>query len=302
VRPSPVVVRLSWLIAALATLAAGAGLLWPGGGEPFAFTTLRGDTALIYGRGLYRYDTPLIAVGFMVGDAVTLFLGVPILLVAARSYRRGSVRGGVALAGLLAYFLYSYGSLALGAAYNSLFLAYIALFSASLFAFILAFASLDGATLPASLAPRAPWRSIAIYLVVAGLVLLAVWLGLSILPAQLRGEAPPEVESYTTVITFVIDLAVIAPALIAAGVLLLRGSPAGFPLAATLLVFTVTLGVSLLAAGVVQMLAGLVSVGQFAGFTLSFALLTLAAAWFVAALFGGPERRREREAARRSAF
>jgi hypothetical protein len=301
-RPSPVVVRLSWLIAALATLTAGAGLLWSEGGEPFAFTTLRGDTATIYGRGLYRYDTPLIAVAFMVGDAVTLLLGVPMLLIAARSYRRGSVQGGVALAGLLAYFLYTYASLALGAAYNSLFLAYIALFSASLFGFILAFSSLDAATLPASLAPRAPWRSIAVYLVVAGLILLAVWLGLSILPALLRGEAPPEVESYTTIITFVIDLAVIAPALVAAGVLLLRGSPSGYPLASTLLMFTVTLGVSLLAAGVAQMLAGLMSPGQFAGFTLSFALLTLAAAWFSAALFRRPERHGGREAARRSAF
>ena len=57
-------------------------------------------------------------------------------------------------------------------------------------------------------------------------------------------SVPPEVASYTTVVTYVVDLGIIAPALILAGVLLLRRASLGYLLASTILVFTVTLGTS----------------------------------------------------------
>jgi hypothetical protein len=175
--------------------------------------------------------------------------------------------------------------MAFGAAYNPLFLVYIALFSASLFGLVLALTSFDVQRLPSHFSKELPQRGMGVFLIVAGVVLLLVWLVLSILPALLQGKAPPEVASYTTVITFVVDLAVIAPSLMVAGLLLLRRAPAGYLLAATLLVFTVVLGISLLAAGVVQVLAGLISIGQFIGFTVSFAILTLIAIWLTDILF-----------------
>ena len=39
-KKSNVLVWLSWLIALLALIAAGAGLFWQAGGNPFAFTSL----------------------------------------------------------------------------------------------------------------------------------------------------------------------------------------------------------------------------------------------------------------------
>ena len=77
------VVRLSLLIAVLALVATGAGLFWPGGSGPFDFTTLRGQTARIYGQGLYRYDTLFMAAGNRGVDLVVLVLGIPLLLVSA---------------------------------------------------------------------------------------------------------------------------------------------------------------------------------------------------------------------------
>lgn len=47
--------------------------------------------------------------------------------------------------GALAYFLYVYATLALNAAYNDLFLVYVALFSASFFALAAVVASIDRA-------------------------------------------------------------------------------------------------------------------------------------------------------------
>jgi hypothetical protein len=286
-KTSNLVIWLSALIAVLALVAASIGLFWQDRGSSFAFTTLRGDTVSIAGQGLYRYDTTLVAMGFKAGDAVTLVLGIPTLIFSLLRYRRGSVKGGLLLAGTLAYFLYAYGSMALGAAYNHLFLIYVVLMSASLFGLILTFTSFDLTVLPAHFSSRLPRRDIGIYSIVAGVVLLSIWPGLSIIPALVEGKAPLEVWSYTTVVTYAIDMGIIAPALIVAGVLLLRTNPIGlaYLLSSTLLVFTVILGVNLLTAGTIQMLAGLINIGQFIGFVVSFAILTLYAIWFTLALF-----------------
>jgi hypothetical protein len=85
-----------------------------------------------YTAGLYRYDTTLIAVGYKIGDGFTLLAGLPLLLVPLWLYRRGSLRGGILLAGMFAYLLYTYSSLVFGAAYNNLLLVYIALTAATL--------------------------------------------------------------------------------------------------------------------------------------------------------------------------
>lgn len=282
---SNTLVRLSSLAIALALVAASVGLFWRDGGQPFAFQTLRGETAQIYGQGLYRYDTVLIAVGFKTGDAVTLALGIPLLVVSLWLYRRGSLRGGILLAGTLAYLLYNYASMAFGAAYNNMFLVYIALTAATLLGFVISVTSFDRQTVPARFSDRLPRRSIAIFLIVSGIALFLIWLFLSIVPALLAGGAPPEVASYTTVITFVVDMAIIAPALAVAGRLLLRREALGYVLAPVLLVFTDVLGISLLAMGIVQQAAGLMSIGQFIGFVISFAILTLFALGFTVVLF-----------------
>ena len=54
---------LSGLIAALALIAAGTGVLWQQGGTPFTMTSVRGQTVEIWGHGLYRFDAVGTAVG-----------------------------------------------------------------------------------------------------------------------------------------------------------------------------------------------------------------------------------------------
>src|SRR5205823_6184751 len=119
-KQSHAVVGLAALIAALALIAAGTGLFWQDASRPFSFTTLRGQTVEMYGRGLYRFDTRFMGAGNRGTDAVTLVLGIPLLATATLRYRRGSLRSGLLLLGTLAYFLYVYASLALNAAYNNL--------------------------------------------------------------------------------------------------------------------------------------------------------------------------------------
>jgi hypothetical protein len=284
-KSSRIVAWLSWLIAVLALVAAGIGLFYQDGGSSYAFTTLHGQIVQIYGQGLYRFDIPLTAVGYRAADAVTLILALPLLIISLLLYRRGQFRGGLLLTGVLAYFLYTYGSMAFGAAYNPLFLVYVALFSASLFALVLSLLSFEVQDLPAHFSSGVPRRSIGIFLIVSGVIPSLVWLVLSIVPALLRGTVPLEVWSYTTFITGVVDIGIVSPALIVSGALLLRNVPIGYLLSSTMLVFTVTLGTSLMVAGIAQLVTGVVTIGQFIGFTVPFAILTLIALVFTIILF-----------------
>ena len=278
---------LRWLVLVIAVLAAftaSVGVFSTNGEGPFEFATLHGDRVQIYGRGLYRYDTPLIAVGYRVGDAFTLIVGIPALLVSFWLYQRGSMRGRILLTGTLLFFLYTFGSLGIGAAYNNLFLVYILLTMLTFLGASGLLLSFDLQTFPTFFSDRVPRRGISLFLIISGVALFCIWLFLSILPALLSGGVPPEVESYTTIVTFVLDMAIIAPVLVSAGVLLRRAEALGYLLASILLIFIDALGLSLLVMGITQQLAGLMNIGQFIGFVVSFAILTLFSLCFTIAL------------------
>jgi hypothetical protein len=81
------------------------------------------------------------------------------------------------------------------------------------------------------------------------------------------------------------DEGIVAPALIVAGALLLRRAPLGYLLAPMMLVFTVALGPNLTAAGIAQLLTGVINFGQFIGMTVPFVILTLIAIWLTIVLF-----------------
>ncbi len=284
-RKSNGLVLLSVLIVLLALFAAAAGVFYQDAGSVRAFTTLRGQTVQIFGQGLFRYDTFLVAAGNRGTDLVVLVFEIPLLVVALVLYRRGSLRGALLLCGSLAYFLYYYASMCFATAYNNLFLVYVVLFSLSFYAFILAVTSVDIQALPARFAGRLPYRGIIVYLYAVGAVLMLVWLGLSLLPALLAGQAPGELASYTSLVTHAIDLAIIVPAAFIAAVSLGRRTPPGYFLAALLILLNLTLGTSLLGQGAAQLLYRVpMAPGQIIGFMGTFAILTLVSIYLTVVL------------------
>jgi hypothetical protein len=291
----PVVV-LVVTIAKLATIAASFGLFYDRVRGSVLPTSVEEAAMKMYGHGIYRYDSLLVGAGFRGVDAVTLFLGVPLLVISAVWYRRGSFRGALLLAGTLAYFLYNYASMALSAAYNDLFLVYVALFSTSLFAFILVLMSFDLASLPSRFSPALPRREIAAYLAAVGFLLVVPWLG-DVVAALVRDSVPVALGSYTTIVTYVLDLVVIVPAAFVAAVLLVQSKPLGYLLAATLLTMNLTLGAALLSQGIAILFAGVrMSLPQIAGMIGSFAVLGLVGARLMFVLLHSVVYREERQA------
>ena len=93
------------LIFILAFLAAGMGLFNQTPGQPYPFTSHRGETVMINGHGLYYYDTVSSAAQQQGNDIVTLFVGLPMLGASAVMAFRGSLRGRLLLTGTIGFFL-----------------------------------------------------------------------------------------------------------------------------------------------------------------------------------------------------
>jgi hypothetical protein len=277
VRPSRTVLWLSVLIAGLALASACAGLLSTRGGGRGSIQTVRGGTVLLQGHGLYRRDSVFVAAGFRGQDGVTLALGIPLLLsTSLQFWRRPNLRRGLLLLGVLAYFLYVYASMAFGAAYNDLFLVYVATLSASFFAFAILFDFVRPEAIARLADARLPRWGPAIFMLASGLVTLFVWLS-PVVTALVQGVPPAWLDHYTTLFTYALDLAIVTPTALLAGVLILRRISLGYLLAVPLLGIIILLAPAIVAGTLFQRAAGVSFtpaevVGPIAGFVILGAL------------------------------
>lgn len=242
---------LRWLIppiVLLALFAVSMGLFYRTSGLAYPITSFRGEQVVINGRGLYRFDTVSTAAQMQGNDFIALIVGIPLLVASSWLAFRGSLRGRLLLAGTSGYFLYTYMSMSMLTAYNSLFLVYVALFGLSLYAFILSMLSFDLAGLARHFNPALPRGWIAAVLFGDGVFLILAWLA-RIVPELLHPEIPAALENTTTRVIQAMDLVLIAPLAILGGMLLLRRSAWGYLLASIALMkgLTMALAVSTMA-------------------------------------------------------
>ncbi len=230
------------LIATLALFAAGMGLFDPAPGKPTTFTSQRGETVLINGHGLYYYDTVSSAAQQQGNDLVTLVVATPLLALSTWLAFRGSLRGRLLLTGTIGFFLYTYLSMCMLTAFNALFLVYVALFTLSLYAFILCMMSFDLTSLPGHFSEKLPRGWIAALLFTIGGFLTLAWLG-KVVPPLVQNVTPP-LENTTTFVIQAMDLSLIVPLAILAGVLLLRRSAWGYLLASVFVMKAIALGLA----------------------------------------------------------
>lgn len=257
------------LIFILALLAAGMGLFYKTDGEPYAFTSHRGETVMINARGLYYYDTVSSAAQQQGNDVITLFVGLPMLVISTVMAFRGSLRGRLLLTGTLGFILYTYMSMSMLTMFNDLFLVYVALFSLSLYSFVLCMMSFDLETLPRHFSDNLPRGWIATLLFLIGGFLTLAWLG-KVLPPILQ-DVTPVLDNTTTFVIQAMDLGLIVPLAVLSGILLLRRSAWGYLLTSVFVLKAITLGLAVSAMVVNMMLAG---TPEGAGIAIPFLVIT----------------------------
>lgn len=237
---------LSILVCLLALVATTTGIVTAVGVQHRAFVSLRGEMVELQGGGLYAHESVSGAAQAIGQDIVTLLIAIPLLLAATYLASRGSLRGRLLQAGGLWYFTYTYLLMAFGAAYNQLFLDYVALYSVGLCAFILSLLAIDVKRLPARVSPHFARRAVAWLVIGFGGMLGLLWLG-RLVPAIIAGTTPAGLESYSTLFVQAGDLGLVVPLAILTGGLLLRRHPVGYLLAGVLLVKGGTFGLALIA-------------------------------------------------------
>lgn len=260
-----------------ALISTATGLFSSGGPGTFTFTSLHGKQVEMYGYGIYQFDTHFRAPISRGTDAITLFVGLPVLLVAFLKYRKGSLKAAFLLTGILTYFVYNSASMAMGISYNFLLLVYIIYFSSSFFSLILAIFSIKFDELPEHITPAYPYRGAAYLLFFAGLSVF-VWLSEILGPLFAGTIYPAGLDIYTTEVTYVIDLGLIPPACYIAGFLLLRRQPSGYILSFMMLTLLTLIGCVVISQSIFQAADGIfLSPGQYIGFAGIFTIMGIIA-------------------------
>jgi hypothetical protein len=200
--------------------------------------------------GLYP-DDPWAREALRGGDLATLVVAAPVLVVSLASTIRGSIRAQAALVGALAYGIYNYAFYAFGAAFNDIFLLHVALLTLSIWATVLAVMSLDVRAVASEVRGGRAARWIGGFLVIVGAVLGGLWVTLAIRFA-ITGELMEHVPAEGVHLVFAVDLSLLVPALVVAGVLLWRRTVAGLLFGAVMAVMGALYQVNLLFAGMFQ--------------------------------------------------
>lgn len=219
--PDPPALRisynLSWLLAVAATAAAVGGLLRP---------------------DLYR-DNDFVKTAWLGNDLITQFVALPAMLVALVRARHGSLPAQLVLPGLQLYMFYNYAFYLFGAAFNSFFLLYVAIFALSAYALMTGLAAIDVERIKSRFSGKTPVRWISGFLVLVALPLVLVEGGQSLQFLQAGVLPPTVVESgHPTSVVFALDLSVVVPAMLLSAVLLWKGRAWGFRLGIVMLIMS----------------------------------------------------------------
>lgn len=177
-------------------------------------------------------EEPWAVAAFRGNDLVTLVIAAPVLALALLATRRRESSASVLLwLGMLHYGVYNYAYYSFGAAFSSAFLLHVAAFVASMGAIVMLASSIDAAQAARGVAGGARARVVAVFTTIVGLALLAAWGGLS-LRFALTGDLPQDVMPPSAVhLVYAIDLSLLAPVFVVAGILLWRREPWGSVLA-----------------------------------------------------------------------
>ena len=220
---------LSFVIAALMAAASAAGL------------TING----LYPDGAWAREA------FRGGDVTTLLLVVPVLIWSVVATMRGSRRAQVIWVGSLGYGVYNFAYYAFGAEFNDVFLLHIVVLTLSIWATALAVTTIDARAIATSFRVDQAARWVGAFLALTGAILGGLWTVLAIRFA-LTGELMADIPAEGVHLVFAIDLSLLVPALVVAGVMLWRRSTGGIVFGAVMTVLGTLYQVNLLLAGLFQ--------------------------------------------------
>jgi hypothetical protein len=227
--------------------------LWLWTTVPLAILLIIATVAGVFFTETYAKDAPYFATQGIAQDIITLFVTVPVMVIAFIFALRGSYRARLVWLGMLGYVLYSYILYAFAVYFNSLFLVYAAILCLAIYSFIGTISTTDAAfvmdavTAERKNPPRFRKRT-AIMLFVITAMFYFLWLS-EIIPALIGGFTPQSItdNGLPSNPVHVLDLAILLPGLIMTGIMILKGKPLGYIIAPIFFGYGAMLGLAILA-------------------------------------------------------
>lgn len=233
-------------VAALAATAADIGITERGSGATADATSILGEHYSYVTDGVYANNAVRVVAEGVGWDAVTLFVVVPAMLVAAWFIGRGSVRARLAAIGLFGYIAYQYLMYAMFWAIGPLFPLFVLLYPLALLGIAWTVATLDLDELARGVGPGFPRRSLAVFAVVMSALLLAMWVPRIV--AGIAGDpAAAGLLGTPTLTVQALDLGLVVPLALATAALVWRRHRVGYLLGALFLVKAVTMAAAIVA-------------------------------------------------------
>lgn len=180
--------------------------------------------------------TDALVYGSIIQDVISFPAAAVLLVSALLVFRTASRKALIIMLGLAAYFFYGYGLYAIQGQYTRLYLIYLAIVGLTIYGLIYGASGLIQEA-PSAHLPRSLRNAVSLFIVLILAILMPAWIA-RILPDIAR-RIPGEVYG-----VFLLDLAVVFPALAIIVFMVMKGRPAGYVLAGPALVKTFTLCLS----------------------------------------------------------
>lgn len=208
---SKLIILNSVIIAGLTLIATSVAIFMNGGQGEYTYKTIRGYDVQIYGQGLYKDMSSDVAIQGIAQDYVTLFIAVPLLLIALYVANKGSLSGKMILSGVLLYLTLNYLFYTAMAMYNMLFLVYVANLGFCLYTLIVTLQNFDLKIIGNLFNNSKSIIQNANFLIINGTLIALLWLSVIIPPLMNGPIVPVEVQHYTTLIVQGFDLGIFLP-------------------------------------------------------------------------------------------
>lgn len=220
------------------------------------FTSIHGKEVSLYNEGIYKYMSADVAIQGIAQDYVTLFIGIPMLLITLLKFRKGSIKGAFLLAGTLGYFFVTYLFYLTMAAYNELFLLYALLLGLSFFALLSTLFSFNLQYIDKYFKGNSAPKVVGIFLIVNSILIGLMWLSVVVPPLADGTIYPDNLEHYTTLIVQGLDLGLLLPLSFVSGLLLYQKQKIGYLAGVTYVIFLAILMTALTAKVLAMMMHG----------------------------------------------
>jgi len=231
------VIVLVFLITILAIVATSFGIFTNDIKGLEKITSVNGQEIELYGKGIYHNMSSDVAVQGIGQDYVTLFIGIPALIISLLISIKGSIKGKYILSGVLFYLFINYLFYTIMAMYNELFLIYVSLMGLTFFALATVLFSFDIPKLPDKFKHKVPNKLTGIFLIINTLMIAMLWFQVVIPPLVDGTIIPEQVQHYTTLIVQGMDLGLLLPLAFVSGIFFIKKKTIGYLMGPVYIVF-----------------------------------------------------------------